>query len=252
MPIVLPSLHIIPGTESPIASSSGVYNPVDLLNYAMDVTGAYVNKPFSQSWRNWAPLQIAKMIGLVSTRYNQYGGIWNITIRLAVNTAQAFIYLEMYTGETVFSYNATANQWNASKNYVIGDGYGGFTSNGTTGPVASGKYDNNGCYAITYRQPFSKLYSGEGIKEDYYYQFSEIGIEPGTVTVPITYIVSNVTASGPSEGNTGSNISVTVTPDSGYIIRNPSQGDSISVYNKNGYIPFNYADGVLTFTVPDE
>lgn len=71
-------------------------------------------------------------------------------------------------------------------------------------------------------------------------------------TIPITYITVNAIASGPSEESAGNDVSVTIMPDSGYVIRNPSQGDSISVYNKNGYIPFNYADGVLTFTVPDE
>lgn len=75
---------------------------------------------------------------------------------------------------------------------------------------------------------------------------------PPSLKIPITYILSNTTVNGPTEESAGNDVSVTITPDNGYVIRNPSQGDSISVYNKNGYIPFTYADGVLTFTVPNE
>lgn len=68
--------------------------------------------------------------------------------------------------------------------------------------------------------------------------------------IPITYTTIGCTLDGPSEAESGEDVSVIVTPESGRIIREPIQGKSISVYDKNGYIPFTYTDGNLSFKVP--
>lgn len=68
--------------------------------------------------------------------------------------------------------------------------------------------------------------------------------------ISISYIPIGCTLSGPDEGESGSEVSVLVTPNTGNIIRNPEQGADISVYNKDGYIPFTYNNGSLNFTVP--
>lgn len=69
--------------------------------------------------------------------------------------------------------------------------------------------------------------------------------------VSIDYQGINTSFSGPETVDWGEEVSIDVTPGDGMVIQDPAQGKSISVYNENGYIPFVYANGKLTFTVPD-
>ena len=68
--------------------------------------------------------------------------------------------------------------------------------------------------------------------------------------VPIQYIQSNCSLTGPTNVIRGANVNVNVSFVDGYGIRDTTQGANISVYNSSGYIPFTYANGVLSFTAP--
>lgn len=65
-------------------------------------------------------------------------------------------------------------------------------------------------------------------------------------TNPISYIPVNSILSGPSSASQGEIVNVDVSFPDGYIY----QENGISVYDKNGKIPFTYSDGRLTFTMP--
>lgn len=56
----------------------------------------------------------------------------------------------------------------------------------------------------------------------------------------IIYNQINCVLSGPSSISYNENAYVYIKPNNGYIISNPEQGASISVYDKNGYLPFQY------------
>lgn len=68
--------------------------------------------------------------------------------------------------------------------------------------------------------------------------------------IPISYIHTGCSISGPQSGVSGERVTVRVLPDSGKIIKNPTQGSSISVYNRNGYISFTFENNTISFTVP--
>lgn len=68
--------------------------------------------------------------------------------------------------------------------------------------------------------------------------------------VPIKYILSGCTTSGPQSASSGERVTIPITPESGKIIRNPVQGGSISVYSSGGYIPFVFSNNSISFTVP--
>lgn len=72
----------------------------------------------------------------------------------------------------------------------------------------------------------------------------------GAGGVPISYIISGCTVSGPDAAASGDTVSVSVTLNNGMVIKNPTQGNSISVYDNNGYIPFTFSGNTLTFVVP--
>lgn len=65
-------------------------------------------------------------------------------------------------------------------------------------------------------------------------------------TNPITYIPISSNLTGPSSASQGEIVNVNVSFPSGYIY----QEKGISIYNKDGVIPFTYADGQITFTMP--
>lgn len=69
--------------------------------------------------------------------------------------------------------------------------------------------------------------------------------------VKIDYQGINTSFTGPDTVDWGEQVVIDVLPDSGMILQDPTQGKSISVYNENGYIPFVYANGKITFTVPN-
>ena len=63
---------------------------------------------------------------------------------------------------------------------------------------------------------------------------------------PITYIPINSTLSGPESATSGETVNVSVSFPDGYIY----QETGVSIYNKDGAIPFIYTDGTLSFTMP--
>lgn len=62
----------------------------------------------------------------------------------------------------------------------------------------------------------------------------------------ITYIPINSTLNGPSSAVSGETVNVSVSFPDGYIY----QEQGVSIYNKDGSIPFTYDNGTLTFTMP--
>lgn len=64
--------------------------------------------------------------------------------------------------------------------------------------------------------------------------------------VPITYIPINSVLSGPESAASGETVNVSVSFPDGYIY----QEQGVSVYNKDGAIPFTYDSGTLTFSMP--
>lgn len=76
------------------------------------------------------------------------------------------------------------------------------------------------------------------------------GVRPiDQLTYPITYRDTNAVHYGPTEGVPGDNVVVSYTFPDGYGIVNPSS--DIYVTNNGVIIPSQYADGKLTFTMPD-
>lgn len=69
-----------------------------------------------------------------------------------------------------------------------------------------------------------------------------------SMTYSITYRDTNATHSGPAEAAVGDNVTVNYTFPDGYGIVNSSD---IYVTNNGVLIPSTYADGTLTFTMPD-
>lgn len=97
-----------------------------------------------------------------------------------------------------------------------------------------------------------------GTIEQYIYCYPDLesafigeGILQDGKPVSIDYQGINTSLSGPKTVNWGEEVSIDVIPENGMVIQDPMQGKSISVYSENGYIPFVYANGKLTFTVPD-
>ena len=86
-------------------------------------------------------------------------------------------------------------------------------------------------------------------------QWAYTNIERSVITsadtgIPITYLEVNSIVNGPAYGQSGSVVTCNISFPSGYEIRDTIQGSGISVYNEDGYIPFNYSNNALTFTVP--
>lgn len=69
-------------------------------------------------------------------------------------------------------------------------------------------------------------------------------------SIPVVYAPVRCSLSGDTMVSSGDTVTVTITPDSGYKVANPQQGQSISVYNEQGYIPFTFNNNQITFTVP--
>lgn len=70
--------------------------------------------------------------------------------------------------------------------------------------------------------------------------------EMDRVKYPITYVPINSVLSGPESAASGETVNVSVSFPDGYIY----QEKGVSIYNKDGAIPFTYTDGTLTFTMP--
>lgn len=65
-------------------------------------------------------------------------------------------------------------------------------------------------------------------------------------TAPIIYVPIHSTLSGPESAASGETVNVSVSFPDGYIY----QEKGVSIYNKDGVIPFTYTDGTLSFTMP--
>lgn len=87
-------------------------------------------------------------------------------------------------------------------------------------------------------------------EEELFNAFLSFDPSPEPVGNVINYISSNCQLDGPESASSGDDVSVLITPDSGYLIKNPEQGANISVYNKDGYIPFTYSNNQINFTMP--
>ena len=108
---------------------------------------------------------------------------------------------------------------------------------------------------LAYDTPTSLMFSGSIRNSQFYVDFypdkqSAYNAIAGSGGVPIEYLLINATVDGPAAASSGDTVNITITPSAGKVIVDPRQGQSISVYNKDGYINFTYTGGILSFVVP--
>lgn len=68
----------------------------------------------------------------------------------------------------------------------------------------------------------------------------------------IVYEGINCNLTGPSHVSYGDNVNISVVTNNGMGILNPTQGNSITVYNSDGYIDYQFRDNIISFKAPDD